>query len=120
MKNIRKDISKLKKLNTFSTESGIFIGFKQSAMYFIAGVKNAGSKNEIRVKDVIDMKGEPDNRTTKEDKREVIVYNIPGVQLPDNNLKADYQASYEFHKNSLRKFTVKLNVDENRQGSKVE
>lgn len=102
----------------FSTENNIFIGFKQSAMYFIAGVKNAGSKNEITPKDVIEIKGEPSKRFDKAEKREVINYNIPEVKVPGENSAADYQASYEFYKKKLKRFSIKLVLDEKMQAKK--
>ncbi|MGI8639317.1 MAG: hypothetical protein ACR2MG_05120 [Pyrinomonadaceae bacterium] len=102
----------------FTTENGIFIGFKQSAMYFIAGIKNMGSKNKFELKDVIEVKGEPGGRIVKDEKRNVITYNLSNIKLPGENLVAGYQASYEFYKKSLSRFSIKLIMDESKSQNK--
>ncbi len=102
----------------FSTENGNFIGFKQSAMYFIAGVKNAGSRNEIRAKYVIEIKGEPEEKLNKDADTEVMNYSLADVKLPGDNVNAGYRASYEFHKNNLNRFSIKLVMNETKQAKK--
>ena len=102
----------------FSTENGIFIGFKQSAMYFIAGVKNAGSRNQIRAKDVIEIKGEPEEKLNKDADTEVMNYSLADIKLSGDDVNAGYQASYEFHKNNLNRFSVKLVMNETKQAKK--
>ena len=103
------------KIKYFETENNIFIGFKQSAMYFIAAAKNVGSRNIIGPKDVIQIVGEPGERIKKDEKHEVINYNLSDVKLPDENTDAAYQASYEFYKKNLSKFTIKIILDENQK-----
>ncbi len=102
----------------FSTENDIFIGFKQSAMYLIAGVKNTGGKNEITPKDVVELKGEPSGRVNKEKNREVLSYDISDVKLPNEKMTTNYQASYEFYKKKLKRFSIKLDLDERMQAKK--
>lgn len=92
----------------FSTENNIFIGFKQSAMYFIAGVKNTGGKNEITPKDVVEIKGAPTNRADTDKNREVLTYTIADIKIPGEKKTANYQADYEFYKKKLKRFSVKL------------
>ena len=95
----------------FETENKIFIGFKQSTMYFIAGVKNKGSNNEITPKAVVEIKGEPSKRADTDKNREVLSYNIAEVKVPGAKMEADYQADYEFYKNKLKRFSIKLVLD---------
>lgn len=96
------------KIKYFETENNIFIGFKQSAMYFIAAAKNVGGKNIIGPKDVIGILGEPGERIEKDKKREVMNYTLSDVKLTKENLDARYQASYEFYKKNLNKFSIKI------------
>ncbi len=96
----------------FETENGIFLGFKQSAMYFIAGVKNAGSKNEITSKNIVQIKGEPTSRADAEKNREVFSYNSSTVKISGEKTTANYQADYEFYKDKLKRFSLKLVWDE--------
>ena len=103
------------KIKFFETESNIFIGFKQSAMYFIAAVKNVGSRNTIGPKDVVEIKGEPSERTKIDEKREVITYNLTNITLPGDNSNVDYQAEYEFYKKELKKFKLKIITDETKK-----
>ena len=95
----------------FETENNIFIGFKQSTMYFIAGVKNKGSNNEITPKAVVEMKGEPSKRADTDKNREVLSYSIADVKVPGEKAEADYQADYEFYKKKLKRFSIKLVLD---------
>ncbi len=94
----------------FETENGIFIGFKQSAAYFIAGIKNAGSINEFKPKHLIKINGEPDEKIEKEsEKRETLIYKVSDIDLVES--KADYEAEYEFYKNKLKRFRLKIEPD---------
>ena len=102
----------------FETENDIFIGFKQSAMYFIAGVKNAGNRNEITPKDVVEIKGEPSKRADTEKNREVLNYDISDIKVSSEKTEADYQANYEFYKKKLKRFSIKLVLDEKMQAKK--
>lgn len=92
----------------FQTEGGVFIGFKQSAMYFLAAIENAGSINRFRPKNLIKIKGEPVARSKTGKKSETLVYRIPGITLSDKNATADYEAQYVFYKNKLKSFTLKI------------
>ncbi len=93
------------------TENGIFIGFRQTAMNFIIGVRNAGKANTIGPGEVVKIKGEPETREKVGEKGEVFTYSISDVTLTDVDLKANYEARYEFAKNKLSKFSIKIAVD---------
>lgn len=95
----------------FETESGIFIGFKQSAMFLIAGIENAGSTNKVKTKNLLKIKGEPTEKIEVDKKKETFVYKIPNIKLSDNETDAEYTANYEFYKNELRKFSFKIKVN---------
>ena len=95
----------------FETENKIFIGFKQSTMNLIAGVKNKGSNNEITPKAVVEIKGEPSKRADTDKNHEVLSYNIAAVKVAGAKMEADYQADYEFYKKKLKKFSIKLVLD---------
>lgn len=108
------------KIKFFETDGNVFIGFKQSAMYFIAAVKNVGSKrNTIEPKDIVELKGEPSERAKIDGKREVLTYNIANVKLPADNSEVNYQASYEFYKKDLKRFKLKIKpaIDRNPIGT---
>ena len=99
-----------KDFGIFTTENGIFIGYKQSVASIIIGIPNVGRKNRIGPKDVIDIKGEPLEREKTDKDREFVTYEIPGVKLSDGSTAADYNARYEFYKKKLRRFSIKINV----------
>ena len=92
----------------FETESGIFIGFKQSAMYLIAGLKNAGKINEFKPKHIVEIKGEPTERNKTDKKREAISYKVSSLKLADSEANFNYEAEYEFYKNKLKRFKIKI------------
>jgi hypothetical protein len=92
----------------FETESGIFIGFKQSAMFLIAGIKNAGSTNEFKPKHIIKMQGEPTERIEPDKKYETLIYRIADLELKDEKTRVKYEAKYEFYKNKLKRFSLKI------------
>lgn len=94
----------------FSTENGIFIGFKQSAMFMIAGIKNAGTINRFKPKHIVKMKGEPDERNKMDKKSEILVYRTSGVALKDEQT-ASYEASYKFYKKKLTRFKLKISPE---------
>ena len=95
-------------IKLFETENRIFIGFKQTAAYLIAGVKNAGATNEFKPKHIVKMKGEPFERVeAKEEKCETLVYRNADVELKDGG-EASYEAEYEFYKDKLRRFRLKV------------
>lgn len=101
-----------KEIKYFQTENGIFIGFKQSAMYFFAGIKNAGSLNIVKPKNLVKIKGEPHVRNKADKKYETLIYKIPNIKLSDGKTDASYEASYEFYKDTLKRFTLKIVPDE--------
>jgi hypothetical protein len=95
-------------IKLFETENRIFIGFKQSAAYLIAGVKNAGATNEFKSKHIVKLKGEPSERVaTEEEKRETLVYRGASVELKDGRT-AGYEAEYEFYKDKLKRFRLQI------------
>lgn len=101
----------LKKMTHFITESKIFIGWRQSvgSMLLFPGV----SRNEmVGPKDLVKKKGEPTARQ-KEGNQEIVIYNLTGVEIPDENSETksrqfNYSAGFEFYKNRLTKFSLKL------------
>ncbi len=90
----------------FSTESGVFIGFKQSAGYLIAGIKNAGATNEIKPKTLIKIQGEPTEKVETDKKYETLSYSFPNVKLNDEEESVNYEAEYEFYKDKLKRFKL--------------
>jgi hypothetical protein len=92
-----------KDLGAFTTESGIFIGQKASVSSVMFGVPN-----RIGPKDVVKKKGEPTNRE-KTGKDESIIYALANMKLPAGEF--DYTARYEFSKNKLKKFSLKISSD---------
>jgi hypothetical protein len=93
-----------KDLGTFTTESGIFIGQKGSVSSMVFGVPN-----RIGPKDIVKKKGEPTDKK-KIGKAETITYASPNIKLPGGEF--DYTASYEFSKNKLKKFSLKISAKE--------
>jgi hypothetical protein len=100
------------------TENGIFIGFRQTAMNFIIGIRNAGKANTISPDEVVKIKGAPKTREKVGEKGEVITYSLPDVTLTDDDLKANYEARYEFSKNKLSKFSLKIKLDSEKLAKK--
>lgn len=98
----------------FITENGVFIGFRETAMYVLFAVKNAGKKNQIGPDSLVDIKGEPAERFESEQKREVLTYTIPGVKVKDAETPGTYTARYEFSKKKLRRFSFKIEFDDER------
>lgn len=98
----------LKDVELFQTDGGVFIGFKQSAAFLIAGIKNAGKINEFKPKHIVKQKGEPTERVEKpEEKRETLIYKTESIKLSDETT-AKHEAEYEFYKDKLKKFRVKI------------
>ncbi len=100
------------------TENGIFIGFRQTAMNLIVGIRNAGKPNMIGPGEVIDLKGEPKERVKAEENREVLTYEISDIKLSDENLTANYEARYEFYKKKLKRFSLKINLEKEKLAKK--
>ncbi len=99
----------LKDIGHFVTESGIFIGFRQTgsglALALIVGVPNVGRNNIIGPKDVIKRKGEPDKRAVNE-KETTFDYHTDDVAASDAKYK--YTAFYRFYKKELTRFVLKI------------
>lgn len=99
----------LKKMPHFVTESGIFIGFRQSgkglALALIVGVPNVGRSNIIGPKDVIKRKGEPDDQTANEKER---IFNYGGQTVEIGGNSYEYSAFYRFYERELRRFILKI------------
>ena len=102
----------LKDTGFFKSESGIFIGYRQSAISllsgFAIGVNNPGGKNRVGPKTVENRIGEPDERISEEGK-EIFKYGPIDVSLSDSG-KADYRALYEFRKSKLRRFMLEIDT----------
>jgi hypothetical protein len=101
-----------KEIGTFQTESGIFVGFRQSgkgvALALLVGVPNVSRDNMIGPKDVIGIKGEPTERMTEGD-AERFVYKLSGITVPDAPGKAfDYTAQYVFRNKKLKRFSISI------------
>ncbi len=97
----------LKDTGYFETESGVFIGFRQSvaSMILFPGVTR---RDMIGPKDVVKIKGEPDERGKTENDRDYFVYNIPNVSIAGESGKFDYEARYEFYKKKIKRFSLKI------------
>lgn len=111
-RSYQKNHYQAKDIKFFSTESDIFIGFRQSAMFLIAGIKNAGKINQFRTKNIVKMKGEPTERNKPDKKLETLIYKMPNVQLSNKEAGVRYEASYEFYKKKLRRYKLKISWDE--------
>ncbi len=95
----------LKDQGFFVTENGIFIGYRQSVVSMIAGIPNVGREDRIGPNDIVKKKGEPTSRT-KENKKEIITYELDNMSLDIDGKKESvkYSARYETNKNKLRRF----------------
>ncbi len=87
-------------IGNFSTESSIFIGFKQSASSVLFG-----TSNKIGPKEIIKKKGVPTKHETIGN-REVISYDLVKIKIAGGEF--DYHARYEFSKKKLKKFVLKI------------
>lgn len=103
----------LKDQGFFVTENGIFIGYRQSALAFITGIPNAAREDRIGPNDIVRKKGEPTSRT-KQDKKEIIIYDLGKIDLEIDGKKesVNYSARYETNKNKLRRFVFEISSDE--------
>jgi hypothetical protein len=100
------------KIGWFITESKIFIGYKQSVRSMLIGIPNVSRGDMIGPKDVVKKKGEPTGRE-KTGERETVTYDLPDVEIKDETTenktkRFSYFARYEFNKNKLKKFTLKI------------
>ncbi len=107
-KSYRKRHYQDKENGLMMTENGIFIGFRQTAMNLFVGVRNLGKANTIGPGEVVKIKGEPDSRTKSDENVELLTYSLPGVMFENADFTADYYAEYEFSKNKLRRFLIRI------------
>ena len=119
-----------RQIGYFVTENGIFIGYRQSALALLVGIPNVAREDRIGPKDVVKKKGTPASRTKTGD-TEVLIYDLPNIALEENAenpaqrsaaQKFDYQARYEFRKNKLKRFHLKITAqnrkdDDEKSGS---
>lgn len=89
-------------LGVFTTESGIFIGYKQSASSMLFG-----AANKTGAKGLVKKLGAPTSQEKTGDD-EIITYNLSRIKLPGETAEFDYYARYEFSKNKLKKFIFKI------------
>ena len=102
----------LEKVGHFVSESGVFIGFRQSgggmAIALITGIPNLSRDNMIGPKDLVNKKGEPTTRNKVEEK-ETFDYKLDTIDIAgENAAKYGYAAQYYFSKNKLKRFSMKL------------
>lgn len=102
----------LKDQGFFVTENGIFIGYRQSAVSMIAGIPNIGRNDRIGPNDIERKKGEPTSKT-KEDKKEILIYDLGKIDLEieDKKEEVNYIAQYETNKNKLRRFVFEISSE---------
>lgn len=103
----------LKDTSYFTTDSDIFIGYRQSiaSMLTFPGVTR---RDIIGPKDVVKSLGEPATRNAPEKDREVFIYQIPNVKIASEDGDFNYEARYEFYKRKLKRFSLKIvRADEN-------
>ncbi len=102
----------LKDQGFFVTENGIFIGYRQSALAFITGIPNAAREDRIGPNDIVRKKGEPTSRT-KQDKKEIIIYDLGKIDLEidGRNESVKYSATYETNKNRLRRIVIEISSE---------
>ena len=104
------------KIGFFETEKKIFIGYQQSVASMIIGLPGVTRNDRIGPNDVVKKKGEPLERAKNGDD-ETVSYSMTNIELPDENAankmsRFDYSARYEFYKNRLKKFTLKISGEE--------
>ena len=102
----------LDKIGHFITESGIFIGWKQSgkgiAATLIIGVPYPLGVNSIGQKEVVARFGEPQERKKTGDD-ETLDYRLASIVVPNAGGRSwGYTSHFEFHKHDLQRFSIKL------------
>lgn len=104
----------LKDTGSFETASGIFIGFRQSvaSMILFPGVTR---RDIIGPKDVVKIKGEPDERGQTPDKGVYFVYKIPQITIAGADGNFDYEARYDFYKKKVTRLSLKIAPSANMQ-----
>lgn len=94
----------MEEVKSFVTESGFYIGERQSAMNLMFAVPNVTG-----VKDIIAKKGLP-QADEKEDKVRTLRYQIGEVKQLETKAKAvnfgTYTAEYRFYKNRLKRYRI--------------
>ncbi len=108
-KNYDKPHFYLRKVDTFKTESNIFVGKRVSATASILG-EGLATDTRIGPKDLIKKLGDPTSKTADGD-RETLVYEINGLVMADEKgekLKRDYRATYVFVKKRLWRFVLSI------------
>lgn len=101
------------KIAYFKTEKDIFIGYKQSTASMITGIPNVDGKDTTGPKTVIKKMGAP-TEDVKTDEKEMLVYNLPNIEIADENGKTNkfnYSAQYEFAEGKLKRFTLKISAE---------
>lgn len=90
-------------ITSFATESGFFVGVRQSAKSLIFGVAEKTDTEKI-----VKLKGKPDE-INKNDKREILTYNLNELIVTRGTQQIKiprYVAVYEFNKDKLKKFSI--------------
>lgn len=100
----------MKETNYFTSESGFFLGARQSATSMIFAVPNVTSPKEV-----IKKKGQPD-ADEKDGKARVLRYRFDAVKelnAPDAKMNfGAYTAEYRFVNNKLNRFVIAVNATE--------
>ena len=94
------------KIGYFETESGIFIGHRESALSIIVGIPGVARRDQIGPNDLVKIKGIPTERVKTED-REMVTYSLAKIELPGETSHFGYHSEYEFYKNKLKRLTLK-------------
>jgi hypothetical protein len=102
----------LDKVGFFETESGIFIGTRQSArgikMTMIFGSPIPLGMMSNGLKDILRKKGEPTERN-KSGKDETMDYKIEAIDIGgESPTKYGYEARYEFNSRRLQRYSMKI------------
>lgn len=99
------------KLGHFVSESGVFVGFRQSggglALALMVGVPNVARNNKLGPKDIVKMKGEPIEQKTD---GETVIYDYRSddLKLPGSDVNYKYTAKYQFRNKSLKRFSMQI------------
>jgi hypothetical protein len=102
----------LDNIGYFETESGIYIGSRQSgrgmAASLIIGIPYPLGVNSINPKDIVRKNGEPSERSKSGD-AELLDYRLDTINLNGENVaKFGYAARFEFHKRKLQRYSIML------------
>lgn len=98
------------KIGYFKTESGIFVGYRQSTASALIGIPNVDGKDRTGPKTVAKKLGEPTERLA-EGERETLIYKLPEIELADETgktAKFAYTARYEFSDDKLKRIILKI------------